>query len=243
MSSQIPLSLRIPDEASFNNFYAPGNEVVLSHIKNSVNAKLSEGSIFIWGNPSSGKTHLLQAACLNASDKGLKAAYVPLKSKSEIHVNMLEELESFDLVCIDDIDSVAGLKKWEQALFFFYNRAFETGTQIIISGQNSLKKSALNLPDLVSRLSWGFVFHLQTLTDENKTRALQARAKLRGFDLPDNVVAYLLRRIPRDMGTLFIMLDELDMAGLSAKRRLSIPIIKHWFDSSDSVNKILEKID
>jgi len=243
MSNQIPLSLTIRDEASFNNFYTPGNEVALSHIKSSISKAMSDGSIFVWGSACSGKTHILQAACSYASDQGLKAAYIPLKDGVEFNMSILDSLENFDLVCIDDIDSVAGSKSWEQAIFFFYNRAFETGTQVIISGQKSLKETDLKLPDLISRLSWGFVFHLQTLTDENKTKALQARAKLRGFDLPDSVVAYLLRRIPRDMNTLFNMLDELDLASLSAKRRLSIPIVKEWFDTSETANKILVKAE
>ena len=243
MSNQIPLSLMIRDEASFDNFYTPGNEVAFSHIKNSVSKAMSDGSIFIWGSTCSGKTHMLQAVCLKASEKGLKAAYIPLKDDVEFNVNILDALENFDLICIDDIDAIAGSKKWEQAIFFFYNRAFETGAQIIISGRKSLKETELVLPDLISRLSWGFVFHLQTLTDENKTKALQARAKLRGFELPDNVVAYLLRRIPRDMNTLFKMLDELDLASLSAKRRLSIPIVKDWFDTSENAHKILVKTD
>ena len=243
MSNQIPLSLMIRDEASFENFYTPGNEVAFSHIKNSVNKAMSDGSIFVWGAECAGKTHILQAACLKASEKGLKAAYIPLKDGVEFNVNILDSLENFDLICIDDIDAIAGSKKWEQAIFFFYNRAFETGAQINISGQKSLKETDLLLPDLISRLSWGFVFHLQTLTDENKTKALQSRAKLRGFELPDNVVAYLLRRIPRDMNTLFNMLDELDLASLSAKRRLSIPIVKDWFDTSENANKILAKTE
>jgi len=240
MSNQIPLLLTIRDEASFDNFYAPGNEVVLSHIKNSVSHAMSDGSIFLWGASCSGKTHLLQAACQRASEKGLKAAFVPLSDSADISVNILDDLEHFDLICIDDIDVIAGNKKWEQALFFFYNRVFETGAQIIISGRDSLKNTSIVLPDLISRLSWGFVFHLQTLTDENKSKALQARAKIRGFELPDNVVSYLLRRLPRDMNTLFKMLDELDLASLSAKKRLSVPIVKEWFDSSESAHKILE---
>ncbi|MDH5258806.1 MAG: DnaA regulatory inactivator Hda [Gammaproteobacteria bacterium] len=243
MSNQIPLSLMIRDEASFGNFYTPGNEVAFSHIKSSVSKAMSDGSIFVWGSHCSGKTHILQAACLQASQKGMKAAYIPLEDGIEFNVNILDALENFDLVCIDDIDAIAGSRKWEQAIFYFYNRAFETGTQVIISGRKSLKETDLVLPDLISRLSWGFVFHLQTLTDENKSKALQARAKLRGFELPDNVVAYLLRRIPRDMNTLFKMLDELDLASLSAKRPLSIPIVKEWFDTSENANKILSKTE
>ena len=52
------------------------------------------------------------------------------------------------------------------------------------------------------------------------------RAQQRGFDLPDETARYLQRRLPRDMRSLFAVLDELDSAALAAQRRLTVPFIK-----------------
>ncbi len=84
----------------------------------------------------------------------------------------------------------------------------------------------LGLPDLVSRLGWGPVFQLQPLDDEGKRAALQLRARQRGMELPDEVAVYLLRRSPRDMDSLFELLQRLDVASLAAQRRLTIPFVR-----------------
>ena len=231
---QLPLSISLRDDASFENFYASINKGVISQIEKSVIADNSEGSIYLWGAESVGKTHLLEAACQRAAKLNLSAAYVPLKYSQDFKTSILDNLETCQLICIDDVDTIAGQDVWEQALFYLYNRAYERGVQMIFSATQNVKDSNIALADLVSRLSWGFVFHIQTLSDEDKAAALQLRAHLRGFDLPDKVVNYVLRRFPRDMNALFGLLDELDKASLTAKRKLTVPIVKQWFDDKEN---------
>jgi DnaA family protein len=55
---------------------------------------------------------------------------------------------------------------------------------------------------------------------------LQLRARQRGFELPDDVAHYLLRRAPRDPASLFALLDRLDYASLAAQRKLTIPFVR-----------------
>jgi len=227
---QLPLSLSLRDDASFDNFFAADNEAMIAQIKAAIQREASDGSIYLWGCESSGKTHLLEAACHYASTKNLSAAYVPLKYSEDFSTAILDNLETCRLICIDDVDAIAGQEVWEQALFYLYNRAHERGVQMIFSSQNNVKESNIVLPDLTSRLGWGVVLHIQTLSDEHKALALQLRARLRGFDLPTNVVKYILRRLPRDMNALFGSLDELDKASLAAKRKLTVPFVKQWFD-------------
>jgi len=229
---QLPLSVALRDDATFNNFCVYSNDLLVNKIQQSINSKASDGSIFFWGEPASGKTHILQAACATAAKYDLNAAYIPLTLIQELDVSMLDGLETFDLICIDDIDAIAGNSLWEKALFELYNRVFESRAQIIISSTKKNKKIALGLPDLTSRLSWGFVFHLTALTDEQKPKALQAHAKTRGFDLPDNVAQYLINHYPRDMNVLSGLLAELDKASLSAQRKLTVPLVKEWLEAT-----------
>ena len=85
----------------------------------------------------------------------------------------------------------------------------------------------ITLPDLQSRLSWGPVLQLKELDDADKMAALQLRAKGRGFDLPDEVAQFLMRRSPRDMSSLFALLDRLDEASLVQQRKLTIPFVRN----------------
>jgi len=227
---QLPLSVALRDDASFDNFSVNNNELLVNKIQQCIGQKVSEGSIFFWGENTAGKTHLLQAACAQAASLELNAAYIPLAVAHELDVKILHGLESFDLICIDDIDLIAGQANWEKAVFELYNRTFESNSQIVITATHSLKETPLQLPDLISRLSWGFVFHLLALTDDEKPKALQAHAKVRGFELPDNVATYLLNHYPRDMNVQCGLLDELDKATLTAQRKLSVPFVKQWLD-------------
>ena len=63
--------------------------------------------------------------------------------------------------------------------------------------------------------------------------ALQLRARSRGFELPDETVAFLQRRFPRDMGQLAVILDELDAASLAEQRRVTVPFIRQVLGISD----------
>ena len=101
---------------------------------------------------------------------------------------------------------------------------------MLITAQHSPRGSPIQLADLKSRLAWDHVFHLQGLGDSASQRALQKRAQSRGFVLPDDVAAYLLKRVARDMHNLFQLLDKLDQATLVAKKKLSIPFVKSLLD-------------
>jgi len=139
---------------------------------------------------------------------------------------MLEGLEQQAVVTVDDVHAIAGQAAWEEALFHLFNRLREAGNRLVVSARGAPAALNLQLPDLVSRLGWGPVFQLQPLDDDGKRAALQLRARQRGMELPDEVAWYLLRRSPRDMDSLFELLQRLDVASLAAQRRLTIPFVR-----------------
>jgi len=55
---------------------------------------------------------------------------------------------------------------------------------------------------------------------------------LRGLELPDETWHWLRRRFPRDMRTLYQLLDTLDEAALAAQRRLTVPFIREVLRSA-----------
>jgi len=70
------------------------------------------------------------------------------------------------------------------------------------------------------------VYHIHELDEQGRAQALQLRAAQRGLQLPQETLDYLMKRLPRDLHTLFRILDELDEASLAAQRRLTIPFIR-----------------
>merc|ERR1712000_672341 len=122
--------------------------------------------------------------------------------------------------------SVAGNKEWEEGLFHLFNRVRDRQGHMLIAANQAPNHVGIQLPDLSSRLSWGMVYQVEPLEDDDKILALLLRAKRRGLNMNDDVARFILSRGPRDMQGLFDLLDKLDQASLSAQRKLTIPFIK-----------------
>ncbi|MCW9024914.1 MAG: DnaA regulatory inactivator Hda [Gammaproteobacteria bacterium] len=222
MSAQLALNIQLKDTATFDNFFAGENEALLNALREG-----TETSFYFWSATGDGKTHLLQALCHEAVNRHIQPAYIPLNTP-EFTPAILDGLEHFDLVCLDDIQSVIGNDDWEQALFHLYNRIQEQGHRLIISANTAPANLDVRLPDLLSRLSWGLVYQLQSLNDEQKQQVLQQSAQARGMMLNDEVAVYLLKHCPRDMNSLFMLLEKLDRASLQAQRKLTIPFVRQY---------------
>jgi len=224
---QLPLGIKLPDSATFANLVRGGNGEAIDHLQHCLFAGMNDGqALYFWGAPGSGKSHVLQAACHALAEQGQAAVYLPLSEYEQLHPAMLEGLESLALVCVDDVAAIAGQGDWEDALFHLYNRMQVEPGQLLLTGNASPVELGLGLADLRSRLSQGWVFQLQIISDDEKKQALQLRAHTRGFTLPDEVGDYLLRYFPRDMHALFGLLDRLDVASLVEQRRLTVPFVK-----------------
>ncbi|HAF00953.1 MAG TPA: DnaA regulatory inactivator Hda [Methylophilaceae bacterium] len=111
------------------------------------------------------------------------------------------------------------------ALFNTYNQLKESGGVLITAGLHTPTQMGLR-DDLATRLAWGLVYQLHPLSDQEKTEALQAHARERGIKLPDEVIAYCLRYLRRDLPTLMAVLDALDEWSLVTKKPVTVPMLK-----------------
>jgi DnaA family protein len=229
------LALKFPDDETFASFYPGQNAALLTQLRNSV-VGLGEPVLYMWGEAGSGRSHLLHALCSEVDERGESVAYIPLHHYQGMSLDIFENMEKVTLVCIDNIDAIAGNKKWEKALFDFYNSWSDNknnrpaGASLVFCASALPKQLGIKLDDLVSRLEWGACYHLLPLNDEDKLGALQLRAQLKGMKLPVDVGRFLLNRLSREMSTLLKTLDKLDNASLVAKRKLTIPFVKEVLD-------------
>ena len=224
--AQLSLPLYLPDDETFASFYSGENSSLLAALQGALQQE--HGTyIYFWSREGGGRSHLLHAACAELSQRGEAVGYVPLDKRAYFVPEVLDGMEQLSLVCIDNIECIAGEEEWEMAIFNLYNRILETGrTRLLITGDRPPRQLNLRLPDLASRLDWGQIYNLQPLGDEDKLLALQLRSKLRGFELPEDVGRFLLKRLDREMRTLFMTLDQLDRASITAQRKLTIPFVK-----------------
>lgn len=225
MTLQLPLGIRLRDLATLENFIPGRNNELYAWLGEHAGG-VAGRPLYLWGASGLGKTHLLHAACHHAHRAGRSAFYLPLEQGGQFAPQILDGIEHYPLLALDNIDCVMGLPQWEHALFTLYNRAQDQGSQLLITANVAPAQLGCTLPDLRSRLGWGLVYQLQDIDDADKMQALQRRAAQRGLVLGDDVVAYLLKRVPRDMPTLFALLERLDQAALAAKRKVTIPFVR-----------------
>ncbi len=220
--SQLALPIGLDDHAVFESFHPAGNEEVVDRLLGLATDE-AEGGCWLWGAPSTGKTHLLQAVCDRAGDRSV---YVPIRVLADAGPALIVGLESREIVCIDDLDIVAGRGDWERAVFNLYNELLNNGGQLIVAALMAPRECGFELPDLASRMSQLPTYALKPLEEDDRVAALRLRADHRGLDLPEETARFLLKRSRRDMTTLYTLLDKLDREALKAKRRLTIPFVR-----------------
>lgn len=231
---QLPLAIQLSTNLNFENFVCPDNDFFLSTLKLLASDK-GESVVYLWGVKGCGKTHLLHAVCQYAAAKDLSVNYLPLAEMIEYPVDVLAGMEDYAIICIDDMNILVDYPEWQQAVFNLYNRVRDKKGRMLFSAISNPKELGLSLNDLVSRMEWGVVFHLQELNDKQKIKALKMRASLRGLELNDDVAAYVLKHFARDSDFLFKLLDHLDRQSLISKRRITIPFIKDVIEQGFSV--------
>ena len=210
---------------TFETFHSSSNKVVIDSIKDDKNKLL-----WIAGLKGSGKTHILQAT-INYMDDGInRLLYLPMRESKDFTPDILDNLDQFDLVAIDDIENVIGDFSWEEQLLILYEELIHTKSRILISSSDTPQGLSFKLPDLASRFSLGLVNRLKPMNEEQMIEAISLHAKVRGFNLPHDVAKYLISRVPRDVSVLVDIIKLLDYESLSKQRKLTIPFIKTVLD-------------
>lgn len=192
---QLVLDIGPASAPDFDNYIAGPNAEALARVRSLADGSLREAIVYLWGDPGSGRTHLLRAAA---------------------RVNP-------QLVIADDVESLEPAA--QQQLFAAINAARDGAAPVLAAGRLSPAGLALR-EDLRTRLAWGLVYQLKPLSDAEKAQHLRAEAARRGLRLSDEVVGYLLTRLPRDLPSLNGVLDALDRYSLAAKRPVTLPLVR-----------------
>jgi len=243
---QLTLPVQLKHDATFDNFYGEANLKASSLLKYAIETH-SETLVFLSGSIGAGKSHLMCAAIslveyLNKQvdpklDSERSICYFSLdeicasfEEENEIE-DFFTSLEEYNFLALDNIDTWLESDKKQRAikercLFNLFNQFKISGHQLILSAKVVPSRLNILLPDLLSRIQSGLLLHLHALCDEQKENLLQVIAKQKGLFLEDGVSAYILKRSGRNLNDLLSVLDELDHASLTEKRKITIPFTK-----------------
>ncbi|MFH1043809.1 MAG: DnaA regulatory inactivator Hda [Pseudomonadota bacterium] len=220
---QLLLQLAPPPAPTLDNFVPGRNGAALRALREIAGGTGAERFVYLWGEPGSGRTHLLRGLAQAAGAR--KALYLSGAPGACLENDSMEDDK---VIAVDDVQDLSA--DGQIALFDRYNRVRAAGGALAAGGDAAPAQLALR-EELCSRLAWGLAFQLHPLSDAEKAAALREHARARALDLPEDVIPYLLRHARRDMASLIGILDALDRYSLEQKRPVTLPLVRDALES------------
>ena len=202
-------------EADLDNFFfSSKNKILKSELLDLLGGSVQQ-RIFITAFEEGGKTFLLNSLLNYKKNSNLQSIYIDvstLKSKE----NYLEDLSSFDLVCLDNVDEATDALEVE--IFNLINECKLTRTNLIVaSGKNP---NDLNyLPDLISRLNEFKRFNINEIKDIDVIDCIKFITKKLDLEFSDEVIEFMSLRIRRDFFSIKTTIQDFDRFLYSEKKQ------------------------
>ena len=204
----------------FDSFFCDNekNDQIVENIKNIFDSQNNQ--IYIWGDKSFGKSHLLYAACNYFGEKNKKCVYLPLSENKKFEPDILDGFDNYDLVCIDNIDLIFQKEDWEYSFFVLINKTLDKSKKIIFTSSSSLALNNINLKDFHSRLSSSLIFMINSPNDTTKENILKRVILEKEYNINIEICEYLLKRKDRDIDYLLKIIDKIGNYSLSTNKKI-----------------------
>ena len=204
----------------FDSFFCDNekNDQIVENIKNIFDSQNNQ--IYIWGDKSFGKSHLLYAACNYFGEKNKKCVYLPLSENKKFEPDILDGFDNYDLVCIDNIDLIFQKEDWEYSFFVLINKTLDKSKKIIFTSSSSLALNNINLKDFHSRLSSSLIFMINSPNDTTKENILKRVILEKEYNINVDICEYLLKRKDRDIDSLLKIIDKIGNYSLSTNKKI-----------------------
>ena len=163
------------------------------------------------------------------TDKNLQFFYLwGVQGSGKSHLSSV--VKNNNILVIEDIESMSDIEQIQA--FSIFNNCKENGKKLFITGSNSPNNMGLR-SDLASRLSWGIVYQIKALTDNEKKLALLNHSKQKGMSSNVKVIEYCMKNLKRDLHYLIATLDALDNWSLKTKKPITIPLLKKLLETKE----------
>ena len=218
--NQIPIDFEFLKKKTFDNFIIGGNETLFYDL---VNVRNSNQIILIYGQKSSGKTHICNALLNRFNTSNL---FINI----DVDLDQIDPSDSYDLLIIDDIDQLISTPIFEEKLFTILNNQILHKKPAVITSSKDISECSFTLKDLSSRLLSDKIFTINELSDSEKIKMMISLSRQRGLEIPEKSLNYIINNCNRDLFFLCAFIRNLDDVSLSTKKRITIPFIKKVID-------------
>jgi len=162
--------------------------------------------LFIHASVGLGKSHLMQAIChrLAESRPDVSMMYISCEDFVNQFIGAIErgQVNEFryrfrylDVLIIDDIHFLADKDRTQEEFFHTFNTLYQAQKQVVLSSDSPPHEIPRIEERLVSRFKWGLVARIDRPSYETRVAIVRKKARLRGADLPEEVVQYIASAI------------------------------------------------
>ena len=199
------------------------------------NPAASYNPLFIYGPSGLGKTHLLYAIAgyIARTRPPYRIVYVKGDDFTNELISAIQRsnVEGFrekyrmaDLLLVDDIQFIAGKISTQEEFFHTFNTLHESGKQIVLTSDRK-PKEILTLEDrLQSRFEWGLIADIQPPDFETRMALVNAKAEMRGVELPPDVVEYIASSITNNVRQLEGAINKIQAKHTLMKQPIDIKL-------------------
>ena len=216
-------------DASLSNFFfSKANEIIKNEIHSLMQSN-DKSDLFIYGENAAGKTFLLNSI-LNDAPNNSQTIYIDLSKLNEEKDYFLD-FENFDLICLDNLDSLN--QSLEVQIFNLINASKDSGTSLIFA--SSMPVSELQVfPDLYSRLKEINFFTLKSLDGDETLDCLNFLAPKLDLHIHADALELIAKKIKRDFLSIKQALIDFDKYLYSEKKQptkmSAASFLKIYFD-------------
>ncbi len=170
--------------------------------------------LFIYGGAGLGKTHLLHAIAHRIAEKHHDLNHIVYMTTEHFvndlincirHKRMDEfrsKLRACDVLLLDDIQFIAGKERTQEEFFHTFNTLQSAGRQVVFTSDSR----PANIPGLEDRLRsrflQGLLADIQPPDLETRCAILREKARAAGWQLPEDVVLFISRRVQKNVREL-----------------------------------------
>ena len=210
MNEKVGLGLSTASDATFATFFVGENTQTLERVRQGAR-------VWLFGEHAVGKTHLSHALAAESPTASLITQRPP---------NIDDATGSTTALLIDDIDRLCGNEDNEYALFAAYEATDFTQTRWVVTAHTVPNEVCFLYRDLASRMRLFERLELLSVPALDRPDLLKFWAKDREIVISDDIVSFLLDRIPRTQQSLWETLQKLDRAAVLEERDLTIPFVR-----------------
>ncbi|MBC8282201.1 MAG: ATP-binding protein [Nitrospinae bacterium] len=228
-SKQLLLNFPARPEFSFSNFVvSQGSGFAFDAATNfcSEHHTLYQ-SLFIFGQKNLGKTHLLLSIGNQVAERGAKALYIQgTDFSSKIGESTQAQFMDVDYFLLDDVEELTASTLAQEKLYQIYNTVIERGGKVAFTSCSSPEKIESAKSYLTSRFQWGMQAEIKPIDDDTTAKIIQKLAQDINLTLSENIIRFLLSRIPRDFISIQDAVSTLNQESYVQKKKVTLSLVK-----------------